>query len=299
MPLPALLAALPAISTGVGAASSILSPVMQGLTNARNRKFAIEQRDYQNWYNSPEQQMSRLKSAGLNPNLVYGSGNAVVNSASASSQAQAPRAEGQDIQRALYQWQDYAIKELKTNQLEKLIELAKENTLLAREKTESQAIKNNLANSLFDTSIDMQKERLRSQKLANTGMAYTNQLKLQEWEIKDLMKQPTLDKLLTEIEYTKARKEVIPHQIDLIHEQMNNLKSSADYRNLQRDQLNMIKDDLHQALLINNNFVNGQIDRNRAEKELTEIKAKWNAAGLSQTFISDLIGTVTGGLLRK
>lgn len=30
--------------------------------------------DYQNAYNTPQQQMDRLKNAGLNPNLIYGSG---------------------------------------------------------------------------------------------------------------------------------------------------------------------------------------------------------------------------------
>ena len=30
--------------------------------------------DYQNAYNTPEQQMARLKAAGLNPNLMYGQG---------------------------------------------------------------------------------------------------------------------------------------------------------------------------------------------------------------------------------
>lgn len=37
-------------------------------------KRAIEQWHNQNRYNSPEQQMARLKKAGLNPNLVYGTG---------------------------------------------------------------------------------------------------------------------------------------------------------------------------------------------------------------------------------
>lgn len=35
----------------------------------------LEMWNYQNEYNSPSQQMARLRSAGLNPNLVYGGGN--------------------------------------------------------------------------------------------------------------------------------------------------------------------------------------------------------------------------------
>jgi len=37
---------------------------------------AVRERDYQNWYNSPEQQMNRFKGAGLNPHLIYGQGSA-------------------------------------------------------------------------------------------------------------------------------------------------------------------------------------------------------------------------------
>lgn len=36
---------------------------------------AIQNRDYMNAYNSPAQQMARLKQAGLNPRLMYGQGN--------------------------------------------------------------------------------------------------------------------------------------------------------------------------------------------------------------------------------
>lgn len=74
----------------------VLNGVSQIFTNARNRKFQREMYDrqrndalsdwaMQNAYNSPESQMSRLKTAGLNPNLVYGNG------ATAMS-ANAPRA---------------------------------------------------------------------------------------------------------------------------------------------------------------------------------------------------------------
>lgn len=47
----------------------------------RQRQDALADWDRNNQYNSPQEQMRRLKEAGLNPNLVYGSG-AVGNSAS-------------------------------------------------------------------------------------------------------------------------------------------------------------------------------------------------------------------------
>lgn len=63
----------------------VLNGVTQMFTNAANKKFqvsmynrqrqdALSDWNMQNVYNSPSSQMARLKSAGLNPNLVYGNG---------------------------------------------------------------------------------------------------------------------------------------------------------------------------------------------------------------------------------
>lgn len=48
----------------------------------RQRLDALTDWNMQNQYNSPQQQMARLKAAGLNPNLVYGTGSVVANSQS-------------------------------------------------------------------------------------------------------------------------------------------------------------------------------------------------------------------------
>lgn len=39
----------------------------------RQNQYAVQLRDYDNWYNSPAQQMKRFRDAGLNPDLIYGS----------------------------------------------------------------------------------------------------------------------------------------------------------------------------------------------------------------------------------
>ena len=41
------------------------------LSNAQNRKYALQDWNRQNAYNTPAQQMQRFKEAGLNPNLIY------------------------------------------------------------------------------------------------------------------------------------------------------------------------------------------------------------------------------------
>lgn len=58
----------------------------------RQRADALADWQMQNAYNSPEQQMQRLKDAGLNPNLVYGNGSAANTSSDVrSSQSQVPQ----------------------------------------------------------------------------------------------------------------------------------------------------------------------------------------------------------------
>lgn len=81
--MPAWLA--PAIAGAASLAGSGMNAASVGKTNRKTRKwnekmYATQRQDaladwnMQNEYNSPEQQMARLKAAGLNPHLVYGNG---------------------------------------------------------------------------------------------------------------------------------------------------------------------------------------------------------------------------------
>jgi len=84
-----------AIAGGANLLGQAGNALFQGGQNRKNRDFtremyqtqkqdSIDFWNMQNTYNSPEQQMQRLQQAGLNPNMVYGSGSAV-NVASAPS----------------------------------------------------------------------------------------------------------------------------------------------------------------------------------------------------------------------
>lgn len=90
------------ISGGSGILGSIIGSISNAATNRANIQNAwkmaqwnyeknLEQWNRENAYNSPEQQMERLRAAGLNPNLVYGNGSAVQTAAhSPQMNAQAP-----------------------------------------------------------------------------------------------------------------------------------------------------------------------------------------------------------------
>lgn len=64
-------------------------------TNAmydKARNDALADREYENAYNSPQQQMQRLKEAGLNPHLVYGNGTVAEGASTRSTSAQTQNA---------------------------------------------------------------------------------------------------------------------------------------------------------------------------------------------------------------
>lgn len=62
------------LSAASGPVNALIGAGVQGLTNRKNRKFALKMWNLQNEYNTPLAQMDRLRAAGLNPNLVYGGG---------------------------------------------------------------------------------------------------------------------------------------------------------------------------------------------------------------------------------
>jgi len=80
-----------------GVASSVASIINTKKTNEANREMAkfaynkdLEMWNRQNSYNSPQAQMERYKNAGLNPNLIYGTGTASAGNASTLPRYSAP-----------------------------------------------------------------------------------------------------------------------------------------------------------------------------------------------------------------
>lgn len=101
--------AVAGIAAGVQAIGSGAQAIASGKLNRKNRAwqekmYATQRADslsdwqMQNAYNSPEQQMQRLRDAGLNPNLVYGDGNVQGNAGEVrSSQVGNPQTETPNI----------------------------------------------------------------------------------------------------------------------------------------------------------------------------------------------------------
>lgn len=91
------LGAILGIAGGTSLLGNIFGSVNQSNTIRAQKELAqfqfdknVEMWNMQNEYNTPSAQMSRLQDAGLNPNLVYGSGSVVGNTTSNPPQYQAP-----------------------------------------------------------------------------------------------------------------------------------------------------------------------------------------------------------------
>lgn len=98
---------------------------------AANRELAeyqyqrdLEMWNRQNEYNNPANQMARLKAAGLNPNMVYGSGNAAGNVSSQLPKYNAPEVDYRgippvlDIPQALSFYQDMRLRQAQTDNVQ-------------------------------------------------------------------------------------------------------------------------------------------------------------------------------------
>nr|QJB21680.1 MAG: DNA pilot protein [Microvirus sp.] len=169
--MPLGLGGLAAVVGGTGVLQGIGNLFGQSSANRTNIKLAKQQREWdlkmwnmQNEYNKPENQMSRLNAAGLNPNLVYGSGNVSGNVVGSSPRASVPHVENV---MSGFRPNDYAMSALSAyqsmNRNQAEVDLINANRELAERKANSETV-----NSLLKTVlVDLNRERIpliRSQK---------------------------------------------------------------------------------------------------------------------------------------
>lgn len=145
MPLPGLIAALlPGAVAGIqNAMNASGQKNAQNEQNKANMELARYQysKDLEMWnkgnaYNAPEAQMERLKKAGLNPNLVYGSG-AVANSAGTLPKYNSPTQDKSyippvDTAAMINAYQDFRIKNAQATNTEMTGELLAQKEMMGR-----------------------------------------------------------------------------------------------------------------------------------------------------------------------
>lgn len=174
--------AAPLLAAGIAAAGNLVNGLIQGDQNRKQREWqekmygvqrqhALEDRDWQAQYNSPAEQMARLKAAGLNPNLVYGNGTATQDAPSIrSSQIGTwnPQAPNFDAGSVLGTYMDTAIKTAQTDNLKLQAEKleAEKNyiqaqTVLSLENSKGKAFDNYLNSELRNNTIEFRDGMLR------------------------------------------------------------------------------------------------------------------------------------------
>lgn len=137
------------------------------------RADALSDWNRQNQYNSPEEQMRRLKAAGLNPNLVYGQGTNAANAGSVRSstvEAYNPKSINVDlgqIGQAIGSYQDMKLKQAQTNNLEaQNAVIAQDAALRAAQVVATKATGQKTTVDTQKTEFDLQ----QAQRLADTSV---------------------------------------------------------------------------------------------------------------------------------
>jgi len=176
---------LPALALGASVLQGIANPIIQAKQNKKQQQFAIDmynkQRqdaltdwNAQNLYNSPAEQMRRLRDAKLNPNLVYGNGSATQESGPVRNtdmdawRPSTPQLDVTPVQNSLMSMYDIELKEAQVNNLETLntnmgidglLKLAQiDSTKVGTAKSQFEL---DMQSELRAISLDMQRETLR------------------------------------------------------------------------------------------------------------------------------------------
>lgn len=215
------------VIAAIAAGSSLLNTASQARANKQNQKFQRQQYErqraddlafwnMQNQYNSPQQQMQRLKEAGLNPNLAYGSVNNEAAKISAPNVAPARNEAPEfNLGPAMSQYFDIQQSQQQTDNLRK------QNELLEIEKTLKQAnVLQVLANTdlkKFDlqrgqTMLQTQLDALKASMDRNVASAQMTRDSNRRAEEKQPLEMEAIIRS-NELKYQQARTEPLKRQV--------------------------------------------------------------------------------------
>lgn len=259
---------IPAIAAGASILGDVVGGLFQGGANRRSINFAKEMYGWQrrdalaDWemqtkYNSPIEQMARLRDAKLNPNLVYG--DSVVQSAPSVRSSSAPGANikapeirsGAGVGAALMSYYDVKLKEAQTNNVMSATTVNLEEQQLKRAQTyatikaagktdiETQHIMNSLhrQKEIIDLSVDAKKLEMEKVAAETSRIGAEKQVLLnrdereaiaQVWTIRE-----AVERILTmrmNRSKTEVEKEEIREKIKLIKEDIKIRQDDVELR---------------------------------------------------------------------
>jgi len=237
IPIAALAAAAPLIGGALTGAVSYFNNnkniKMQEHTNIDNRNFQremtdkerawnIEDRDFNNAYNTPAQQMQRYKEAGLNPHLIYGQGTPALSEAprattTHASDQKAPRIDNNFMVPIMQGFMDMVRTnnlQAQTQLLEKQQEVAQSTINLNTVRTSSEQWQMDKSRDFASLDKALLEEAVRN-KAANTEVQVANaQFTLDANERAERMTKANLAKNTQEILNYQLGREMTRKQLD-------------------------------------------------------------------------------------
>lgn len=254
------------LAAGITALSAGGQAIAQGKMNRKSIKFAREMYNKQrqdaidnfnriNAYNTPEQQMRRFKEAGLNPHLIYGSGNATADAAPiASADVARPEMKTPDVG-AILTGPVNSYMEQRSFRAQQ--DLVKAQTLKLLSETD---------NKNFDLS---QKQRLADTQASilgeiNTGKALDNWIKTHQEQRDQEAHEANMENLNYQTVKTiqEITQQTQRHQYDLLQRSQNLQKTAQEIVNLRIDETKK---------RLETKLANGEITRQMYEKETNKL----------------------------
>lgn len=277
------------IAAALGAASTILPPVMTAITNKQNQRYAVKNWNMQNAYNHPTQQMQRLKEAGLNPNLVYGGGATTTAQPVKTPEAQVPNIDLQKVPETMGAYQSVKNQQLEYSRIQKAMEL---------QDAQKKNIEANTLSTLAGTDLkklDYVSKGIMNQFLPEVQTANLERTKagtqstVTQTEFNKLMYPHKIDQVLAEIGNIKARTDMIPTQKAQLLQNIKLVQQRMNYFGLTESQKLETGKILQESAILKNLMQGRQIKGQDLQNQLNEIRKGFREKGLSETQTSDLI----------
>lgn len=239
-----LLDFLPFVQTFTQAAAPAFNFLQQQQTNSKNQDFtvnmynrqradAIADRDFQNTYNSPVEQMKRLQAAGLNPALVYGNGvtagtqSAPTRSSDPGSyRGQAPQFDSSGLMQAILGFYDVQLKQAQTNNLRAAVDVAKAEILQKTAQTAQTEQGTRFAAQLQPVSLEAAKANVAKTVTDTQRSAVEAQVALDANERATAMQSINLQRGVEDILTARANRANTVAEHDNIIQTLQNLKST-------------------------------------------------------------------------
>lgn len=204
---PALIAALPAIATVV---SGAINAISQGRQNKKTNEANLKLARYQYEMNSPANQMAQYAKAGLNPNLIYGSGSG------AAAKYEAPTVDYrrpsvfENLPSAIAQYQDVSLKQQQIEAMSAQTQSIKAKTILDNLRTMKMT---------EDSKFYRQSAEMTYKKLYHEAF-------IKDWQHATASSLP--EKVSTQIEY--QQKMITNQQLDNIYKRNRNTFAAMGIR---------------------------------------------------------------------